>query len=554
MIALYIILALLGGVYIFDKWIQTRNLIIGNFPIIGRMRYFFHELRPFFRQYFGDDNAFVNRIVIDWIIAVSNSKTGYFSYDKFDTTQSLHNGAHQMIHSNTPLNQDETNPQYPIIGEKRKHPLQLKSFFYRSAMSLGALSFEATTAMAKGCANAGAAFNTGEGGLSIHHLPNLKFSFSKKFLKYKKVPKWTKAIYYGTPTPHLKTYVLDILGNMVCRKDYRDLYLFDKKNWLFYTINWEAPLKAFPKPEDLTEEYGDIILQIGSALYGLRGESSKEKIELDWERFKKTTSFCKAIEVKLAQGAKQTGGILKKNKNTPSIASIRGITPDKDLQSPNRFPFYEPGKEEKFFTFLEKMSKEAEGKPVGVKIVISDESNIVPLAKQIAKTPKKAPDFITIDGGDGGTGAAPIALSVLYGKKIYEALEIANQVLIKHKVRDKVKIFAASKLYAPHMSAKALALGADAIGNARSIMIAGGCIRAGVCSGENGTCPVGMATMKKSNRRIYAQTLEHKANQIKNYITAHNKGIIQVAAVAGLTSPSLLTKKHIAKPSVPVRL
>ncbi len=97
------------------------------------------------------------------------------------------------------------------------------------------------------------------------------------------------------------------------------------------------------------------------------------------------------------------------------------------------------------------------------------------------------------------------------------------------------------------MSARAMALGADAVGNARSIVIAGGCIRAGVCSGEKATCPVGMATMNKSKRKAYAQAMEEKSRQIANYIKAHNKGLIQVAAICGVKSPSLLNKDHLVK-------
>lgn len=97
------------------------------------------------------------------------------------------------------------------------------------------------------------------------------------------------------------------------------------------------------------------------------------------------------------------------------------------------------------------------------------------------------------------------------------------------------------------MSAKALAHGADAIGNARSIMIAGGCIRAGLCSGEYGTCPVGLATMNKNNRKAYAQNFDAKVTQIRNYINAHKKGIVQVASICGVKSPSELASKHIAK-------
>ena len=95
------ILALIGVVFFvfFDRMVQKNNLVMGNFPFLGRFRYVAHTLRPFFRQYFGDDNAFAERIIIDWILNVSEGRTGYFAFDKFDTTLKLHDGKHQMIHS-----------------------------------------------------------------------------------------------------------------------------------------------------------------------------------------------------------------------------------------------------------------------------------------------------------------------------------------------------------------------------------------------------------------------------------------------------------------------
>lgn len=541
------ILGILISVAVYDRFFQRKNLVMGNFPLIGRFRYLFHELRPFFRQYFGDDDSFAPRIIIDWILNVSEGRTGYFAFDKFDTTNELHDGNHQMIHSASPLNMDEVEAEYPLVGKKRKHPLQMKSFFYRSAMSLGSLGFEATSAMAAACADVGAAFNTGEGALSVHHIPRVPFSPDKKFFAYTKVPLWGQILYKLAWGVGMKSNVEDFLGNTLLGKDQRDLYLFCPKNFVFYKINWDAPLSAFPKPSELTKEYGNVILQIGSGLYGLRKKRADGQVELDWDRFKKVASFVRAIEIKLAQGAKQTGGILKKNKNTPAIAEIRGIHAGIDLVSPNRFPYYEKDKESAFFDFIEKLSKESGGKPVGAKVVISSKNNIEPLVKELAaRRTNQGLDFITVDGGDGGSGAAPIALGILFGKKIYDALSIVNDTLEKYKVRDRVNVFASSKLYAPHMSARALAMGADAIGNARSIMISGGCIRAGLCSGEHGICPVGMATMDKTKRKAYARTWHKKVKQISNYITAHNKGLLQVGAVCGVKSPSMLTKEHIA--------
>jgi hypothetical protein len=121
---------------IYDRFFQTKNLVIANFPVVGRFRYIAHELRPFVRQYFLDDNDFVNRLVIDWILHVSSGKTGYFSFDKFDSSNSLHNGEYDMIHSATPRNSDEMKVEFPLVGTKRKLPMQMNSYIYRSAMSL----------------------------------------------------------------------------------------------------------------------------------------------------------------------------------------------------------------------------------------------------------------------------------------------------------------------------------------------------------------------------------------------------------------------------------
>jgi glutamate synthase domain-containing protein 2 len=543
MIALFIasfILLCLLFIYIYDKHIQKKNIVLINYPIVGHFRYFFHHIRPFFRQYFGDDNNYLPRRIIDWILQVSQGGSGNFAFDTFsEKERELFLGT--MNHSSTPKNKDEIKPIYPILGENRKHPFQWHSYIYKSAMSLGALSFEATSAMAAASCDLKIPFNTGEGGLSIHHLPRLTFTYDKKFLKYKKISKVAKAGLLFCIFPSWKISYIDFLGNKVCGKNMRDLYLFDSKNWLFYTINWEAPLSSFPKPEDLDNSYGQIILQIGSGLYGMRKKDAHKHPEIDWERFQKTSSFTRAIEIKLAQGAKQSGGILKAHKNTPVIATIRGVEPYQDIISPNRFPYYEENKEAEFIEFLDTLSEKSGGKPVGCKIVISNEKNIEPLLKSITKNKKKHMiDFITIDGGDGGSGAAPLELGVLFGKRIYEALEIATHILKKYKLEKDIKILASSKLAAPHRSARALTLGASAIGNARAFMIAAGCIRSGLCSGEHGDCPVGLATMNKKKRKGYQRTWNAKIQSIKNYITAHEKGIQNIAAISGYKSPSEL--------------
>lgn len=110
-----IIVALLILVASYDAFFQDKDAIKSNFPLIGRFRYFFYDLRPFFRQYFGDDNAFTPRIIIDWIEHVARGKKGYFSFDTFDSSGEFRDDTYKMVHAPVPYNNDEMDPQYPLV-------------------------------------------------------------------------------------------------------------------------------------------------------------------------------------------------------------------------------------------------------------------------------------------------------------------------------------------------------------------------------------------------------------------------------------------------------
>lgn len=114
-IVLGIILVPILIVTISDAFFQNSNAIKSNFPLLGNFRYFFHELRPFFRQYFGDDDSFTSRSIIEWILDSAKGKKGYFSFDKFDTTGKFHDPEHQMIHAAAPYNNNEMTPEYPLL-------------------------------------------------------------------------------------------------------------------------------------------------------------------------------------------------------------------------------------------------------------------------------------------------------------------------------------------------------------------------------------------------------------------------------------------------------
>ncbi len=209
-------------------------------------------------------------------------------------------------------------------------------------------------------------------------------------------------------------------------------------------------------------------------------------------------------ELKIAQGgAKQTGGKLVAEKVSPAIAYYRNVEPHKDLFSPNRFPY--ASSIEELFDFVGQL-QELSDKPVGIKIVISDYENIEPYAKEIRKRidagNSSYPDFISIDGGSGGSATAPIEMMERIGLNVRDSIYLANKVLENHGVRDKIKLVASGKLLTPDDIVIIMALGgADFVQIARGFMMSAGCIRARYCSGTTGhQCPVGLATQDKEKK------------------------------------------------------
>jgi len=184
-------------------------------------------------------------------------------------------------------------------------------------------------------------------------------------------------------------------------------------------------------------------------------------------------SFCRMTEIKIAQGAKQTGGKLSGSKVSADIAYYRGVEEGKDLFSPNRFPFAKTDKE--LLDFIEKLQKLSK-KPVGIKIVISDVHNIEDLAIAMHKRKsqgKSIPDFITVDSGEGGSATAPLELMESVGLTTPNALYVITTILKKYQLRDDIKIIASGKILTPDDVVTILALGADSVGIARGFMMAG---------------------------------------------------------------------------------
>lgn len=406
-------------------------------------------------------------------------------------------------------------------------------------MSDGSISPEGTRAFVIGATNGKFPINTGEGGLTSNFFVTHSNSGADEYMENIPITGINRTVYMLLSKFFNKALATKALRGMLLTKDTADTYVLDLKSLVFFRPDWSLPLKLFPNkvPEDMP----DIIYQMSSGFYGCRDKDGN----FDEERYQKVMSFCKATEIKIAQGAKQTGGKLIADKVTPAIAYYRGLEPYKDIFSPNRFPHADT--EEHLFDFIARLQKLSK-KPVGFKIVISDKSNIISIAKEIKRRKEKGldgiPDFLSIDGGDGGSATAPLELMDRIGLNVKDALFIVNDVLQEYGVRDEVKIFASGKVLTPDDVAISLSIGADMIGIARGFMMSAGCIRARECSGAGHRhCPVGLATQDAKKRSAYLVMKQSK--HVESYHNNLLKGLKTVLAVMGKKSHTELSEKNL---------
>jgi glutamate synthase domain-containing protein 2 len=355
--------------------------------------------------------------------------------------------------------QAELNPYYiseenrVTLGAELKHPFKPKRLVGQSGMSYGALGSNAINALSQGLGQAGTWMNTGEGGLSEHHLS----------------------------------------GDV------------------------------------------DLIFQIGPGLFGVRDKAGVFDIDAFLELAHRDK--IRAFEIKLAQGAKTRGGHMQGNKVTEEIANIRKVEPWKTINSPNRFDSI--NSPESLLNWVTQLKQQAQ-KPVGFKIVVSKVSEVEKLVQTMVET-NQYPSFITVDGGEGGTGATFQELQDGVGLPLFTALPIVTSMLEKHGIRDRVKIFASGKLITPDKIAIALALGADLVNVARGMMISVGCIMSQQC--HMNTCPVGVATTDPKLER--GLIVDEKKYRVTNFVTSLHEGLFNIAAAVGVESPTKISKDHL---------
>jgi glutamate synthase domain-containing protein 2 len=282
---------------------------------------------------------------------------------------------------------------------------------------------------------------------------------------------------------------------------------------------------------------GDLIWQIGTGYFGCRDKLGN----FSAENFVKTAllNSVKMIEIKLSQGAKPGhGGILPGDKNSIEIAQIRDVIAWETVNSPPTHSAFSTPLEMMFF--IKKLRRLCAAKPVGFKLCIGNKSEFFALCKAMLQTGIK-PDFITVDGGEGGTGAAPLECSNSVGMPLREGLSFVCDTLIGFGLKDEIKVIASGKIFSGFHLVKNIALGADLCNSARGMMIALGCVQSLICNTNK--CPTGIATQDPD--LVSGLVVEDKATRVTSFHHKTVQAAMQIINAAGLESASQLNRSHI---------
>jgi len=434
---------------------QRKHAIRRNFPVIGHGRYLLETIRPEINQYFIESNTDgtpFNREVRS--VAYQRAKDVRDTVP-FGTQRDVYAIGHEwMNHSILAHEAPDTLPTVRVGSRDCTQPYDL-SVLNVGAMSYGALSGAAVSALNRGAAAGGFAHNTGEGGLSEFHL----------------------------------------------------------------------------------DGGGDLIWQLGTGYFGARTpEGDFDPLQF---REKSTRDAVKMIEVKVSQGAKPGhGGILPASKLTSKIAAIRGVPMGADVLSPPAHRAFDTPVG--LLRFLQQLRELSGGKPVGFKLCVGKHRELFCILKAMLET-GILPDFITVDGAEGGTGAAPLEFSNSLGMPLTEGLVFVHNALTGIGVRDQVKILASGKIVTGFDVARAIALGADACYSARAMMFALGCIQARRCNSND--CPTGIATQDPALER--GLHVPDKATRVERFHHNTVHALAELVAASGLRGPEELRPWHI---------
>ena len=281
----------------------------------------------------------------------------------------------------------------------------------------------------------------------------------------------------------------------------------------------------------------DLIWQIGTGYFGCRTEDGNFSDELF--EAKANSDQVKMIELKLSQGAKPGhGGILPAAKLTPEIAEIRHVPMGADVNSPPGHRVFDSPRG--LLDFIAKLRRLSNGKPVGFKLCVGKRREFLAVCKAMVET-ELTPDFIVVDGGEGGTGAAPLEFSNHIGAPLVEGLIFVHNALVGYGLRDRISVIASGKVTSGFDLLKRLALGADACYSARSMMLALGCIQALKCNSNH--CPVGVATTNPALMKGLVPS--QKSDRVENYHKETIQSLSEMLGAIGLQSPEELRPWHV---------
>lgn len=284
---------------------------------------------------------------------------------------------------------------------------------------------------------------------------------------------------------------------------------------------------------------GDLVYEIGTGYFGCRTEDG----HFSAEKLKEKAAFpeVKMIEIKISQGAKPGhGGVLPAVKNTVEISKIRGVQPHTDVISPPSHTAFSNAKG--LCEWIQQLRELSNGKPIGFKLCIGNKQEFIDICEAMAETGIK-PDFITVDGGEGGTGAAPIDFSNYVGMPWERALVFVVDTLNGYDLKKDIKVVTATKIFTAFDIFKAFCIGADICNSARGMMLALGCIQALRCDTNN--CPTGVTSHKPKFMR--GLVVEEKWKRVKNYQQKAVHDFLELFAAAGCTELSQLNRSFIHK-------
>ncbi len=467
MLLLIAVLGILVVVAVHDLT-QRKHAILRNFPVVGHLRYLFESFGPELRQYIVADNNEerpFSREQRRWVYASAKHQNNYFGFGS-DNDQEASPNYPIIKHATFPLasplpGDPDHDPSYAIAGEKvlgehtgRRKAFRPSSVVNISGMSFGALSGAAIEALNRGARLSGCLQNTGEGGVSRHHL-------------------------HG----------------------------------------------------------GSLVYQIGTGYFGCRDQDGRFSLRRLMELVDAQPAI-KAIEIKLSQGAKPgSGGVLPKAKLTAEIAGARGVPIDRDCVSPSGHTAFRDA--DSLLDVVESIAA-ATGLPVGIKSAVGQLEFWQDLARAI-ETSDRAVDFITIDGGEGGTGAAPLVFTDSVGLPFKLGFSRVQRIFAERGLHDRIVWIGSGKLGFPDQALMAFALGCDLINVGREALLSIGCIQAQKC--HTNACPTGIATQHPWLARGLDPHL--KADRLANYVMTLRKELLAVCRAAGVSHPARLSAQHI---------